>query len=171
LANSFQRLPLTSPPTPNRLDHSSPVPYATEMLQSFASLAQKLTEMGRMSSSSLTQTPPVTSTLSHLSTSQLPNNLPLFAFSTPSGPRSLTKTSFLARCNQVWSAFGYPRTTGHSFRIGGTTELLTSGIPPDVVKSMGRWSSNSFLRYWRDLETIVPLHTRKARRRNHRQPS
>ncbi|KIM34956.1 hypothetical protein M413DRAFT_49102, partial [Hebeloma cylindrosporum] len=90
---------------------------------------------------------PISATLSHLATNTLPDNLPLFAFSTPSGPRMLTKAAFLARCNQIWTASGYPRTTGHSFRIGGTTELLTSSIPPDVVKSMGRWSSDSFLRY------------------------
>jgi len=77
----------------------------------------------------------------------------------------LTKVAFLSRCNQIWTASGYPRTTGHSFRIGGTTELLTSGVPPDVVKSMGRWSSDSFLRYWRDLETIAPLHARNAYRK------
>ncbi|KIM36884.1 hypothetical protein M413DRAFT_48478, partial [Hebeloma cylindrosporum] len=92
---------------------------------------------------------PISSTFSHLATSVLPDTLPLFAFSTPSGPRMLTKTAFLTRCNQIWSSLGYPRTTGHSFRIGGTTELLTSSVPPDVVKSMGRWSSDSFLRYWR----------------------
>jgi hypothetical protein len=74
----------------------------------------------------------------------------------------LTKTAFLARCNEVWTTSGYPLTTGHSFHIGGTMELLTCGVPPDVVKSMGRWSANSFLRYWRDLKTIAPLHTHNA---------
>jgi hypothetical protein len=108
---------------------------------------------------------PISHVRSHLATSTLPSNLPLLAYSTPSGPRMLTKATFLARCNQVWMASGYPRTTGHSFRIGGTTELLTSGVPPDVVKSMGRWSSDSFLRYWRDLETIAPLHARNAYRK------
>ena len=92
-------------------------------------------------------------------------NLPLLAHSTPSGPRMLMKATFLARCNQIWTTSGYPGMTGHSFRIGGTTELLTSGIPPDVVKSIGRWSSDSFLRYWRDLETTAPLHARNAYRK------
>jgi hypothetical protein len=70
----------------------------------------------------------------------------------------------------VWSSFGYPRTTGHCFRIGGTTELLVAGTPPDVVKATGRWSSQSFLRYWRSLDQIAPHHIRnlhilKRRRR------
>ncbi|KIM34678.1 hypothetical protein M413DRAFT_35402, partial [Hebeloma cylindrosporum] len=99
---------------------------------------------------------PISHLRSHLSTNKLDDNLPLLAYSTPSGPRSLTKTAFLNRCNQIWCKFGYPRTTGHSFRIGGTTELLTTGTAPDVVKTMGRWSSDSFLRYWRDLEVIAP---------------
>jgi hypothetical protein len=109
---------------------------------------------------------PISRVRAHLSTSELPRNLPLLAYSTPSGPRMLTKAAFLARCNQIWAASGYPRTTGHSFRIGGTTELLTSGVPPDVVKTMGRWSSDSFLRYWRDLETIAPLHMHRVIRKN-----
>jgi hypothetical protein len=114
---------------------------------------------------------PVSHIRVHLSTSKLPENLPLLAYSTPSGPRMLTKATFLARCNQIWSASGYPRTTGHSFRIGGTTELLISGVPPDVVKIMGRWSSDSFLRYWRDLETIAPLHMCRVRHKNPGYPS
>jgi hypothetical protein len=45
-------------------------------------------------------------------------------------------------CNEIWGAAGYPHTTGHSFRIGGTTELLLPGVTVDVVKAMGRWSSD-----------------------------
>ena len=111
-------------------------------------------------------TDPISALCSHLSANNLEDNLPLFAFSTPSGPCALTKVAFLNRCNQIWTKFGYPRSTGHSFRIGGTTELLTTGTAPDVIKTMGRWSSYSFLRYWRDLEIIAPLHARKVKRRN-----
>ncbi|PPQ94515.1 hypothetical protein CVT25_014169 [Psilocybe cyanescens] len=95
----------------------------------------------------------------HLHISNLHHTSPLFAYMTPSGPRSLTKYRFLARCNTIWKIHGYPRTTGHCFRIGGTTELLLAGVPPDIVKTMGRWSSDSFLRYWRFPEDIVPQHT------------
>jgi hypothetical protein len=56
------------------------------------------------------------------------------------------------------AAEGISRITGHSFRIGGTTELLRRGVPPDVVKMAGRWSSDSFLRYWRKKEDILPQH-------------
>ena len=101
----------------------------------------------------------------HLNINILPANSPLFTYVTASGPRVLTRDLFLARCNEVWATFGYPRTTGHSFRIGGTTHLLLAGIPPDVVKVMGRWSSDSFLRYWRHLEDIAPLYATNAKLR------
>jgi hypothetical protein len=70
----------------------------------------------------------------------------------------LTKRVFLARVNTVWAAHGVARITGHSFRIGGTTELLHRGVPPEAVKMAGRWTSDSFLRYWRKPEDILPLH-------------
>jgi hypothetical protein len=70
----------------------------------------------------------------------------------------LTKRVFLERVNTVWAAHGLARITGHSFRIGGATELLCRGVPPEVVKMAGRWSSDSFLRYWRKPEDILPRH-------------
>ena len=80
----------------------------------------------------------------------------LFSVTSADGRIVLSKKSFLRRCNMIWSALGYPRTTGHCFRIGGTTELLVASTPPDIVKAMGRWSSESFLRYWRSLDDIAP---------------
>lgn len=85
-------------------------------------------------------------------------NLPLFCFYSASGLRCLTCKNFLAQCNSIWSDAALATSSGHSFRIGGTTEFLLSGVPPDVVKVLGRWSSNSFLRYWRLLELLTPLH-------------
>ena len=110
---------------------------------------------------------PISCIKAHLLTNKLANGLPLLAFSTPSGPCALTKSAFLTRCNQIWSTFRYPHTTSHSFHIGGTTELLTAGVPPDIVKIMGQWSSDSFLCYWRDLENIAPLYAHKARQQKH----
>ncbi|KAH7926292.1 hypothetical protein BV22DRAFT_983550, partial [Leucogyrophana mollusca] len=104
------------------------------------------------------QVDPVAALDNHLFVNALPADAPLFAFSSPSGLRCLTKRKFLARCNSIWSAAGIPTLSGHSFRIGGTTTLLLSGVSPDVVKAMGRWSSDAFLRYWRSLELVVPLH-------------
>jgi hypothetical protein len=77
-----------------------------------------------------------------------------------SGRRSklLCKEEFLEMCNAVWTTADIPRVTGHSFRIGGTTALLCSGVKPDIVKKMGRWTSDSFLQYWRSLGHLFAQH-------------
>jgi hypothetical protein len=64
-------------------------------------------------------------------------------------------------CNDVQSKHGLPRITGHSSRICGTAALLRNHIDPEVVKQMGRWSSNTFLLYWRNLEEIFTSHASK----------
>lgn len=103
---------------------------------------------------------PITLLKNHIRVNNVLSDQFLFSFSSPNGYSTLSKKAFLRRCNSVWSAFGYPRTTGHCFRIGGTTELLLAGTPPDIVKATGRWSSESFLRYWRSLDDIAPRHIR-----------
>ena len=97
----------------------------------------------------------------HLRVNDIPHDTPLFSYGTTHGFTPLTKSTFLRRCNEIWHPLGYPRTTGHCFRIGGTTELLIAGTPPDVVKATGRWSSDSFLRYWRSLDDIAPHYIRR----------
>ncbi|KAG1829990.1 hypothetical protein EV424DRAFT_1378728 [Suillus variegatus] len=44
---------------------------------------------------------------------------------------------------------------GHGLRIGGTLEYLLRGVPFDVVKSMGRWSSEAFTVYLRKHALIL----------------
>lgn len=88
---------------------------------------------------------------------------PLFSYATSNGPRRiLTKAAFLRRCNEIWAAQGLAIAKGHSFRIGGTTELLKAGVPPDVVKKMGRWNSDHCLTYWRELQTVGERHAANA---------
>jgi hypothetical protein len=102
---------------------------------------------------------------SHLQTlwAHLAINIPgpsdlLFSYRHGSSHLPLVRAKFLSRCNSVWLQNGFPAITGHSFRIGGTTELLVRGVPPDIVKMLSRWSSDSFLRYWRHLDSIAPLY-------------
>ncbi|KAF8886363.1 hypothetical protein BD779DRAFT_1611783 [Infundibulicybe gibba] len=100
---------------------------------------------------------PITAIERHITINELTPHLPLFSYAIGDGRHlALTKDKFLARCNEIWTMYGWPRMTGHSFRIGGTTKLLVAGVPPDVVRAMGRWSSDAFLRYWRSLELIAP---------------
>ena len=42
-----------------------------------------------------------------------------------------------------------PNLNTHSFRIGGASALAEAGVPEYVIQAMGRWSSDSFLRYIR----------------------
>ncbi|KIO02637.1 hypothetical protein M404DRAFT_147590 [Pisolithus tinctorius Marx 270] len=62
---------------------------------------------------------------------------------------------FLQRCNQVWVSAGYPDMLGHAFRIGGVSELLLQGVPPDVVTTQGQWKSQAFLEYVKSGPTLT----------------
>ncbi|KAE9399000.1 hypothetical protein BT96DRAFT_994280 [Gymnopus androsaceus JB14] len=72
--------------------------------------------------------------------------------------RVLSKAVFLKQYNTVWSRHNIPRMTGYCFRIGGTTHYLVQGIPPDVVKMLGCWNLDTFLKYWRDLDSLASIH-------------
>jgi hypothetical protein len=111
---------------------------------------------------------PISLLKNHIRVNSVPNDQHIFSFTSANGRSSLSKALFLKRCNDIWTTLGYPRTTGHSFRIGGTTELLVAGTPPDVVKATGRWSSESFLRYWRTLDALAPQHIRNIHTFKHR---
>ena len=82
----------------------------------------------------------------------------LYSYTTPAGHRPLTKHAFLCCCNTIWAQFGFPRITGHCFHIGGMTDLLLTGMNLDVVKSLGRWSSDWFRMYWRSLDVLACIH-------------
>jgi len=90
--------------------------------------------------------------------SNIPLTVPLFAFMTSiSAWASMTRSWFMARCNEIWSATSLPHLTGHSFRIGRTTHLLLLGVNPFVIMVQGRWKSDAFLAYWHHCEQILPL--------------
>ncbi|KAG1774961.1 hypothetical protein EV702DRAFT_973859 [Suillus placidus] len=73
----------------------------------------------------------------HLQLNEASNDLPLFSYTLPTGFHCLTHRKFLTRCNSIWSLAGFTPTSGHSFHIGRTTELLLAGVPPDIVKALG----------------------------------
>ncbi|KAF5381299.1 hypothetical protein D9615_008401 [Tricholomella constricta] len=99
----------------------------------------------------------------HHSVNGTPNHI-IASYRDPGGASiALTCRKFLRRVNNILSTLHYPHISGHCFRIGGTTHLLLSGVPPDVVRMMGRWSSDSFLRYWRSLEIIAPMYAELLR--------
>lgn len=94
----------------------------------------------------------------------VPTSAPLFAFedSNVAGWSPMTRDWFLSRCNEIWAAADLDPLTGHCFRIGGATELLLRGTPPDVVAVQGSWKSRAFLEYWRKIESILPLFISKS---------
>lgn len=95
----------------------------------------------------------------HIAANELQDDSPIASYLELSGARKvLTARAFVARCNEIWKDAGLSRLTGHCFRIGGTTFYLLEGVSPDVVKAMGRWSSDAFLKYWRKLEALGLVH-------------
>lgn len=92
----------------------------------------------------------------HIRVNGIQRHHPLASYRAEDGPlQCMTRKAFIARVNQVFATYGIPRITGHCFRIGGTTFYLLSGTDPNVVKAMGRWKSEAFLRYWRSVEQIA----------------
>ncbi|TFK24825.1 hypothetical protein FA15DRAFT_680564 [Coprinopsis marcescibilis] len=88
----------------------------------------------------------------------VPKSAPLFAYTSHDNTAStLTKSWFLARCNDIWHKAGLPKMFGHGFHIGGTTHLLLLGTHPDIVATQGRWKSRAFLEYWCRIEIILPI--------------
>jgi hypothetical protein len=112
---------------------------------------------------------PISLLKNHLHVNNVPQEGHIFSYSSAdAGHLILTKTLFLQCCNAIWGTLGYPRTTSHCFRIGGTTKLLLAGTPPEVVKATGRWTSKSFLQYWRSLDDIAPQYIQHLHNLKHR---
>ena len=91
----------------------------------------------------------------HFSVNNPPADSHLFAYVHAASHRPLTKRTFLNRLNTVATSLGLAPLKGHGVRIGGTLEYLLRGIPFDVVKSMGRWSSDAFTLYLRKHAVIM----------------
>jgi hypothetical protein len=62
---------------------------------------------------------------------------------------------FTKHVSSAATAAGLPSFKGYSRRIEGTVQYLLRGIPFDVIKSMGSWSSESFIIYLRQHAMIL----------------
>ncbi|KAJ6596278.1 DNA breaking-rejoining enzyme, partial [Mycena vulgaris] len=93
----------------------------------------------------------------------VPADAHLFAFRSANGRCCpMTKDWFLACCSAIWKDAKLLAVFGHSFRIGGSTELLLAGVPCEIVAALGGWTSLAFLLYRCKIEHIVPMNVGKA---------
>ena len=101
---------------------------------------------------------PQTTFLNHLAVNNPPLDQPLFSWRHPSGLCALTRNKFLKRINTAAAklgCLGIDPLKGHDIRISATLEYLLRGVPFDVVKSIGHWSSEAFFLYLRQHAVII----------------
>lgn len=61
----------------------------------------------------------------------------------------LTKAGLTSETRQLLSMSGFQPSqyAGHSYRIGAATTAASVGLPPWLIKTLGRWSSDCYERY------------------------
>ena len=102
-------------------------------------------------------TDPVAALEHHMHLNNPPPNGHLFAYKHAKGYRPLTKTKFLERIGLATRTAGLEPLQGHAIRIGATLEYLLRGVPFEVMKAKGRWSSDAFLIYLtRHAQVLAP---------------
>ena len=79
-------------------------------------------------------------------TPTMPESAPLFSL-----PGGYVLTYDDVRAHVKWSAAAAgldpDKCSTHSYRSGGASHLLAAGVPPDIIKALGRWRSSCFLDY------------------------
>ena len=86
----------------------------------------------------------------HLSGSN-PN--PYFVFEDGSHLTRVKLASVISNLLKVYNIEG--DYTGHSFRIGAATTAARAGIPDNMIKTLGRWSSEAYRLYIRSSEDDI----------------
>ncbi|KAG2108730.1 uncharacterized protein F5147DRAFT_576659 [Suillus discolor] len=92
-------------------------------------------------------TDPKAALLNHFAVNNPGQNVHLFAWKHAKGMRPLMRTEFWKQVSRIIKGACLGNLKGHGLHIGGTLEYLLHGVPFDVVKSMGRWSSEAFMSY------------------------
>lgn len=90
---------------------------------------------------------PLSALSNHLQVNSLLPSDALFSWKHKNGHWPLTRSEFLCWLDHTSASIGVTGLKGHGIRIGGTLEYLLQGVPFENVKSMGRWSGDSFISY------------------------
>lgn len=105
----------------------------------------------------------------HLDVNKPDQNFHLFGYSKKGKMVPLTKKTFLKRLADAAAIAGLLSLHGHSIRIGSTLEYLLRGVPFDVMKIKGRWSSDAFHKYLRDHAKVLAPYMQAAPAKIHDQ--
>ena len=105
---------------------------------------------------------PNTALAHHLEVNDPPQDGHLFAYRHKNGHQPLTKSKFLAELARAARAAGLEPLHGHGIRIGSTFEYLLRGVPFDMMKVKGRWSSDAFTLYLRKHAQILAPYIQAA---------
>lgn len=81
-------------------------------------------------------------------------HIPLFIMD---NGRALTRCDFLTMLRTLLQRTTHSDShiTGHSFRIGAATSAATARIEDHLIKSLGRWTSYSYVRYIKTPDTAI----------------
>ena len=82
--------------------------------------------------------------------SQIPPSAPLVSYPISGGSyRFFTHSTFENYLNKALALAGQSPSSfsGHSFRRGGASFAFSCGVPADLIKIQGDWSSDAYLRY------------------------
>ena len=84
---------------------------------------------------------------------------PFFQFSNGS---PLTKAVFIDRVREALKRMGVRAElyAGHSFRIGAATAAAEASLEDSVIRLLGRWNSDAFLRYVRTPRDTLAAYSR-----------
>ncbi|KAE8188399.1 hypothetical protein CF336_g6171 [Tilletia laevis] len=93
---------------------------------------------------------PVAAVRAHFLVNPAPSHAALFAYRQRGRIVPLSRSVLLTRLSVAAKAAGVPVLHGHSFRIGGCTELLLRGTAIEDVKAHGRWRSDAWTTYVRN---------------------
>ena len=98
----------------------------------------------------------------HLDVNKLDQNFHLFGYSKKGRMVPLTKKTFQKRLADATAIAGLLSLHGHSICIGSTLKYLLRGVPFDVMKIKGRWSSNAFHKYLQDHAKVLAPYMQAA---------